>query len=492
MRPPLAIGRALFDRLEAAGIRHCHWKSNEHLAAALAGETDVDLLVDAARAAEVDAVLAELRFRRFRSPNWVRFPGIFDWLGFDTETGRLLHVHLHHQLLTGRRFVKEHHLPFERAVLDSSALDPVHGVRVPHPAVELLLLLFRLALKNEGISDAAHRELAYLEPRVDKRDLEAWAHELLAPADAAALSGLLVRGSIDDLATLARIRPLALRTLADHSRMPKIEAAARAPLNRLRFLLARVARRLDLPGQLGKRLETQGALVAVIGSDGAGKSTVAAELAHWLAWKADARTVYLGVGEGRVGLRVRVLRRLARTAQSRTGAPRRVVRTGARPSGSVPTRVRVPGLLRDLGAGLLHDAMADERLGKLHGAHRFRDAGGILLTDRFPQTQFPGIYDGPRTTRSDRDSFLRRRFAQREQRKYAAMAEMAPDIVLKLHVPVELALSRKPGHSAEGVRRKVDLTVALQFPRSRVFDVDASRPLAEVVLDCKRILWEHL
>ena len=38
----LAIGRAL----AASGVRLVHWKSNGHLAEALAGETDLDVFAD--------------------------------------------------------------------------------------------------------------------------------------------------------------------------------------------------------------------------------------------------------------------------------------------------------------------------------------------------------------------------------------------------------------------------------------------------------------
>ena len=489
--PPLAVSLALFAALEAAGIRHCHWKSNEHLGAGLAGETDLDVLVDADRAAETDQVLLGQGYRRFRSAAWGRFPGLFDWLGFDHETGRMVHIHLHHQLLTGLRFVKEHHLPWEQAVLDSRVRDQRFGVQVTHPALELVMLLARVALKNtHPVARGLVREFDYLLEGIDFREVEVWAHQILPPADAtAALTILLARRHLERGA-LAEMRRRVSRALTRDRRMSSAEAAVRGPMNRARFAAARLARRLSLDVQLGKRLEPGGALVAVIGCDGAGKSTVAAELARWLAWKVDARTIYLGVGEGRVGVRVRVLRGLARSAEKRTpeapGPPRPAT------PGSMPTRFHVPSVMRDVGSGLLNNAMADERMAKLREAAGFRAAGGVLLTDRFPQTQFPGIYDGPRTTRSDHDSALRRAFAGRELRLYESMAAMAPDVVIKLHVPVEVAIGRKPGHDARGIQRKCDLTMALEFPHSAVFDVDAARPLEAVLLDCKRILWSRL
>jgi thymidylate kinase len=494
---PLAIALRLFAALDAAGVRHCHWKSNEHLLAGLAGETDLDLLVDPERSADVDAVLLALGFRRFQSPPRLTFPGVFDWLGFDDDTGRLVHVHLHHRLLTGRRFVKEQGLPWVGAVLDARVRDPATGVYVTHPALELVVLLVRAAFKTRGDTLPAGlvREFDWLYARVDFRDVEVWAHQILSPADAGfALDLLLTRrhGERDALRALHR---RVWAALADHRLVSGGAAATRGPLRAAEQTAARVTRKVTGAGRVGKRLVPTGRLVAVIGCDGAGKSTVAAELARWLAWKIDARTVYLGVGEGRVGLKVRALRRLARAAEKQPteppGPPRPSPSSAPRP-GTMPTRLPFPQLLRDVGSGLLNNAMADERMAKLREAQAFRAAGGILLTDRFPQTQFPGIYDGPRTTRSDHESVVRRAFAAREARLYETMADLAPDLVIKLHVPVEIAVARKPGHNRGAIQRKCDLTVALEFPRSVVVDVDAARPLDEVLLDCKRILWRHL
>ena len=50
--PPAASGGTLTtvarlaERLHGAGIRYCHWKSNEHLDASVAGLTDLDVLVE--------------------------------------------------------------------------------------------------------------------------------------------------------------------------------------------------------------------------------------------------------------------------------------------------------------------------------------------------------------------------------------------------------------------------------------------------------------
>jgi hypothetical protein len=62
---PLAPATRLFDALHEHDIRYCHWKSNEHLLAGLAGETDLDLLFDRRQFGEVTILLAQCGFRRF-------------------------------------------------------------------------------------------------------------------------------------------------------------------------------------------------------------------------------------------------------------------------------------------------------------------------------------------------------------------------------------------------------------------------------------------
>jgi hypothetical protein len=46
MPRPLPISAVLLSTLRQNGVRFAHWKSNLHLAEALAGETDLDLLID--------------------------------------------------------------------------------------------------------------------------------------------------------------------------------------------------------------------------------------------------------------------------------------------------------------------------------------------------------------------------------------------------------------------------------------------------------------
>ncbi|HEX2141514.1 MAG TPA: hypothetical protein VHK28_04450 [Candidatus Limnocylindria bacterium] len=109
--PPLAVTVRLFDVLEERAVRYCLWKSTTTLDVALAGRTDLDLLVHRSDAVALDAVARDLGFKPFLSHESRRFPGVEDLLGYDDESGRLVHLHVYYQLVLGQQYVKNHHLP---------------------------------------------------------------------------------------------------------------------------------------------------------------------------------------------------------------------------------------------------------------------------------------------------------------------------------------------------------------------------------------------
>jgi thymidylate kinase len=118
----------------------------------------------------------------------------------------------------------------------------------------------------------------------------------------------------------------------------------------------------------------------------------------------------------------------------------------------------------------------------------------IVVCDRFPQQQFTRLNDGPLLTDWEAHEIpLLRAAARRERATFAAFAACAPDLVIKLHVEPEVARRRRPEMTHEHLRAKADAIAATQYPAStRVVDVDASRPLEQVLLDVKRAVWASL
>ena len=497
----LPVVRTLLDSLHTEAIQYCHWKSNEHLGPAVAGITDLDVLVARKDAVALARVLAEEGFKRFRTGPARSYPAIEDYLGFDRDTGRLVHLHVHYQLVLGAKYIKGHRLPWERHVLDTRAFDAEHGVYIAAPEVELLLLAIRSMLKlrfrdvlkggRSALDAGARREWSWLAERVQPVRVMTIADQLLGPGAAAALAPILVP-SPPTRRQLAACGRALRKTVESYGTWSPTEARLRRWQRELAVIFARVRRRW-----LGGAVETRrtlvagGALMAFIGADGAGKSTMTEAVATWLGWKVAVAAEYGGSGAGSASRPRLILQKLSG-----------MLRRGARPRGSAPSAdearveraVSIPAsplaLAKQVAWSFL---LTRERRARIARAQRARNLGQLVLWDRFPQSQFPGLNDGPRLSGQEHRSDIVRAAARYEASAFELAERCHPDVVVKLIVPFETARSRKPDTPTHQLRKKLEIVSALRYPpAARVFEVDASRPLETVLLDVKRIVWDNL
>jgi hypothetical protein len=97
----LEVVIGLAKELEKKNICYCHWKSNEHVYEGMVGITDLDVLIEKCSSDILNQVLARAGFKRFSTVPTNAYPGVEDYLAMDTATGRLVHLHLQHQLVAG-------------------------------------------------------------------------------------------------------------------------------------------------------------------------------------------------------------------------------------------------------------------------------------------------------------------------------------------------------------------------------------------------------
>ncbi len=208
-------------------------------------------------------------------------------------------------------------------------------------------------------------------------------------------------------------------------------------------------------------------LIAVIGCDGSGKSTLAADLRARLT--ADGRQVagtYLGLRSGVMGNKIKAWPLIGPWFERQLS-----IRAGkARDKGG-----KIPGLP----TALVIYAFSLVRARRFRGMLKLREAGVTVVTDRYPQIEVPGFYDGPGLSAARPDSWLTARIAARERALYEWMAGYVPDLVIRLNIDAETAFARKPDHKFASLQAKVSVTPHLTFNGARIVDFDATMPYDE-------------
>lgn len=210
-------------------------------------------------------------------------------------------------------------------------------------------------------------------------------------------------------------------------------------------------------------------VVAVVGCDGTGKSTLTADLLASLRGRGPAERRYLGLVSGEMGnkikhlpvIGVRLERYLAAKAQR-----------------AQDMKLKLPGT----GTALVMHLLSLWRAAQLRRVMRLSRRGVRVIADRYPQAEIPGFhYDGPGLTTDQTNNWLVRKLVAREQRLYQWMADQKPALVIRLNIDADTAHARKPDHSLAELRDKISVMPRLRFNGARVLDLDASAPYPQVL-----------
>lgn len=210
-------------------------------------------------------------------------------------------------------------------------------------------------------------------------------------------------------------------------------------------------------------------LIAIIGCDGSGKSTVSEAILDWVQRFAPAQAAHLGKQSGNIGRAIANLPLIG-------GMLDKVI---ARKTDSTRAQrdKKTPGLF----VALVIYAFSLRRLRRFKRMMAVRRRGMIIVTDRYPQLDFPGAYDGTGLSASAPGSAFVRWLARRERKLYEWMTSYRPDLVIRLNVDLDTACARKPDHRRSLLRDKVAATPLLKFNGAPIAEIDASLPLADVL-----------
>jgi thymidylate kinase len=210
-------------------------------------------------------------------------------------------------------------------------------------------------------------------------------------------------------------------------------------------------------------------VIAVVGCDGTGKSTLATDLLTILRGRGAVERRYLGLVSGEMGDKIKRLPLIGiRFERYLAGKAQR----------ALDMKLKLPGT----GTALVMYVFSLWRATQLRRVMRLSRQGVLVITDRYPQAEIPGFhYDGPGLTANRTDNWLVRKLALREQNLYEWMARQRPALVIRLDIDADTAHARKLDHSLAELRDKIAVTSRLRFNGARVLDIDARAPYSQVL-----------
>ena len=210
-------------------------------------------------------------------------------------------------------------------------------------------------------------------------------------------------------------------------------------------------------------------VIAVVGCDGSGKSTLSNDLINELAKKRQIEWVYLGQSSGNIADWIRSLPLIG------LAFGRYLVRKAERAHSK---EARQPDTLTAIVIFLLSLWRAHKFGRVLKLAHR----GVLVITDRYPQAEVPGFYfDGTGLNDNNAQSWLARLLLKREKRLYTWMASHRPTLLIRLNIDAETAHARKPDHKLAMLCEKVRVIPTLQFNGATILDLNGRDPYPQVL-----------
>lgn len=482
---PIPLVADLVAALEEAEIEYCHWKSNTTLEEAVSGETDLDLLIANDQFRDFKRVIDRLGFSSASREHVKDPPGTAHYFGYDPSNDRFVHLHAHAQLVLGHDRSKNYRLPIEGAYLASSTRETV--LPTPRPEFEYVVLVIRLILKyavfdeilwkgfrrqQAGPSASERQELEDLRSQISADVVREVIEEHLP------FVGLHLferaEGLFDRPAGLRETLSVARemqRALAPHARSP---ASVDAWMRVWRRISLSIMRRIG--AVRGFRLERGGAIVAVLGGDGAGKSTALGELSRWLGEEFDVTRVHLGKPPWswttytvRAGLKLLTSLNLLKEVE---------IDDDSREAIEYRRLVWLACQGRD-------------RYLEYRRARRTANKGTIVLSDRFPHPALRST-DVPRIKQlSGSNAGPTLQLLSRLENHYHNRVAL-PDLAFVLKLEPSESARRKTDEPHDYVIERSTEIWEIDWSDHDVHVVNASQSPQEVAAEMKRVLWDSL
>lgn len=498
----------LFHYLEENGINYLHFKSNTNLDDSFHNKADFDVLVDKKRIKDIEIIISENGGKRHNPVHIGNYPGVDNWIVLDENDGNLYHLHLHYQLATGKALVKDYVLPWNELLFSTRLKDPKYGIYVTDPNLELLMLATRSVLKAKpldylkkclgvyGISRSMKKEWDDLFNKSTEEKLNKYIEQLY-PHHCKIIRECLSKAKLTagDYRKLHRAVRSEMRI---HRRYSPMVAMLKSWLYRFEDLTHKVtSRKLDGIPIIKKTSLQGGLIIAFIGVDGAGKSTVSNEIRKWIGRKIECKRFYMGTGDGRTTLFVSLLKGLRNKVEHNDVSDELHMVDNSKGKKKQLSLFKNPKqYIKKYLKLCMISSVEKNNVKKIKKMHRYRLNGGISVLDRFPQIEMDGQNDGPKVPGYvevfGRKKFIKRRI-EKEAERLSIVKEIKPDLIFRLNISVDTCISRKPENKNRAdFEKKIHDLNQLKFQGAKIIDIDAEQPYEKELLEIKRHLWMYI
>lgn len=433
----------------------------------------------------------KLGFKKGKSIFYLSYPSIEDYIGFDEETGKMIHLHLHYELMIGKKFIKGVRLPWEKKIYETVIKDEKYDVKIIDPNIEMLLLLLRnnlkinfmRKLKGSMLSKDETIEFKWLKEKIDTKKILELSKELLHEELGKIIVNYLIKNDKVSYKKMNRKMSIFYKKRNNYSNWRQTLKYSYLKLNAaIKYILNK---KLKQPTLYRRGLPEGGIIISFVGVDGSGKSTMIKETKKWLSWKIDVYQVYFGSGDGECSLLRRPLKFVNDMRSKRRGNALNITEKKNNEI-KKSSKMKIAKILWAL-------TLALEKKNKIYKILKARNQGMIVLTDRYPQIQFKGYNDGPllRGWKNSK-SKLKRKISEWEYEIYKLSNEIHPDIVFKLLISEEVSATRKDDTPSYMIRKKIETIKSLEFKGSITYKVNTERSIDESSLEIKAKIWNYL
>jgi thymidylate kinase len=479
-------------------IQYCHWKSNFSLDRSFAGEIDLDILIERSSLSQILTILTEFEFKQATVKWGMQDPGIFHYYGFDSQTGNLVHIHLFSHVLTGESFLKSHQIPLEKMLLENTYF--TGSIKTTSKKAELIIFILRNYIKYGSLLDLAYllknkneykSELNWLKSEMNINDSQELLNKYCPQIDQTlflkCVETLENNGPIIKRIVLARRIRSRLKVYSRYSTGKRL-------LKYIILLYRHFYHRL-IGENKNKMLTTGGAVIAFVGPEATGKSTLVSESQHWLSHVFSVKSIHAGKPPTTLltyplNILLPLVRKLIpgfRTSRVEGHVSEDNSATGSKKDTSLLYAIRAV-------------ALAWDRRALLIKAQRSAAKGNLIICDRYP-SESVGAMDSPRLQANPTLSGLRlsayNALARLEKKFYLKIPP--PHLVLQLTVSLETAKRRNQERIKKGKederylesrhRQNKDWKMSIDVP---VYKINTEHPLPVTIHHIKKTIWESL